>query len=667
MLGLAATDMISNSQDHRTMPRVQDLLDRQAAGSFAGRREELHQLQEVLSPDGPVVVYLHGLAGIGKSRLLTEFVKQARTQGATVVHLDCRDIEPTVSGLLSELAFATGGSYGSAGAIAGRLGGIGARVIVALDTYEVFRLMDTWLRQVFLPMLPDNVRFLLCGREAPVAAWISGPGWQGLFREMRLESLASDEAAEFLCRAGVPPEDAKSLDRICHGHPLALTLAASLRQTGADIAMSAGIEQRVVEYLSGLFLTDITDPQTRRALEASSVVRRVTLPALNALLPGTSPHDAHERIRALPFVQADRDGLRIHDAVREAIASTLRASDPQQHRAYRRSAYRFFMNELATAPASDLWRYTADLLYVLENPSVREAFFPSGAQQYVVEPAQPEDAPAIADIIDRHENEIAAQSLKKWLVSALATFSVARAPSGAIAGFYCAFDPGQVSKKLLREDPITSAWMDQLEQHPIPRQQRALFLRRWLSADHGEAPSPAQAACWIDLKRKYVELRPQLRRVYITLRDFTPYAAAAQQLCFSILDRVDVQAGDDRYHSAVLDFGVASVDGWLARLVAAELGVEDDGLLDSMARQLVIDGKRIALTKLEFGVMEFLTQRAGQAVPRSTLLEQVWEQSYDGGSNVVDVVVRALRKKLGSKASIIESVHGIGYRMRRDA
>src|SRR5262249_50668541 len=149
---------------------------------------------------------------------------------------------------------------------------------------------------------------------------------------------------------------------------------------------------------------------------------------------------------ALPFVQSDRDGLRIHDAVREAIASTLRASDPQQHRAYRRAAYRFFMKELGAAPISDLWRYTADLLYVLENPSVREAFFPSGAQQYVMEPAQAGDAEAIAGIIDRHENEIAARPLMKWLESMPAAFSVARAPSGAIAGFYCAFDPSRVSK-----------------------------------------------------------------------------------------------------------------------------------------------------------------------------------------------------------------------------
>jgi len=54
-------------------------------------------------------------------------------------------------------------------------------------------------------------------------------------------------------------------------------------------------------------------------------------------------------------------------------------------------------------------------------------------------------------------------------------------------------------------------------------------------------------------------------------------------------------------------------------------------------------------------------------VPRSSLLSNVWEQSYDGGSNVVDVVVRGLRKKLGNRASLIETVHGIGYRVRPDA
>jgi DNA-binding response OmpR family regulator len=117
----------------------------------------------------------------------------------------------------------------------------------------------------------------------------------------------------------------------------------------------------------------------------------------------------------------------------------------------------------------------------------------------------------------------------------------------------------------------------------------------------------------------------------------------------------------------MLDFGPSSVDGWLARLVAAELGVREDGLLDCAARELVLNGRRVGLTRLEFGVMEFLQGRAGEAVPRTSLLANVWERSHDCGGNVVDVVIRALRRKLGDQASLIETVHGVGYRLRREA
>jgi DNA-binding response OmpR family regulator len=127
-----------------------------------------------------------------------------------------------------------------------------------------------------------------------------------------------------------------------------------------------------------------------------------------------------------------------------------------------------------------------------------------------------------------------------------------------------------------------------------------------------------------------------------------------------------VEADGDSYSTAMLDFGPSSVDGWLARLVASELGVEDDSLLDCAARELALNGRRVSLTRLEFGVMEYLQRHAGQAVPRVSLLENVWEQSYDGGSNVVDVVIRALRKKLGDRASAIETVQGVGYRLRRE-
>jgi hypothetical protein len=119
-----------------------------------------------------------------------------------------------------------------------------------------------------------------------------------------------------------------------------------------------------------------------------------------------------------------------------------------------------------------------------------------------------------------------------------------------------------------------------------------------------------------------------------------------------------------QHWTAQLDMGPNSVEGWLAARIGAELGVGSQGLLDMAAHELVIDGERRPLTRLEFGVMEYLVQREGKAVSRASLLADVWGFDYLGGSNVVDAVIRALRKKLGPYAGSIEAVSGVGYRFR---
>ena len=118
------------------------------------------------------------------------------------------------------------------------------------------------------------------------------------------------------------------------------------------------------------------------------------------------------------------------------------------------------------------------------------------------------------------------------------------------------------------------------------------------------------------------------------------------------------------YYTAMLDFGPSSVDGWLARLVAVELGVTANEMLDVDARELVIDGSRVQLTRLEFAVVHYLREREGKAVAREALIRDVWGHKYDVGSNVVDAVIKSLRKKLGKQSDLIETVAGCGYKFR---
>jgi DNA-binding response OmpR family regulator len=114
----------------------------------------------------------------------------------------------------------------------------------------------------------------------------------------------------------------------------------------------------------------------------------------------------------------------------------------------------------------------------------------------------------------------------------------------------------------------------------------------------------------------------------------------------------------------MLDFGPGSVDGWICNLLATELGIVEDQLLDPGARELILADERIPLTPLEFSLVSLLESRSGEAVSRSEILREVWGHSYEGGSNVVDAVVRGLRKKCGEAANMFETVRGVGYRLR---
>jgi DNA-binding response OmpR family regulator len=129
----------------------------------------------------------------------------------------------------------------------------------------------------------------------------------------------------------------------------------------------------------------------------------------------------------------------------------------------------------------------------------------------------------------------------------------------------------------------------------------------------------------------------------------------------SVLD-APVRFDGVAYFAHVLDFGPASVDGWLTRIIATELQVNEDSILDVAQHQLVLDDRRVALTKLEFEVFKYLFERPGDVVERASLLRDVWGYDYAGGSNVIEALVKSLRRKLGDRASAIETVRGVGYR-----
>jgi two-component system OmpR family response regulator len=153
---------------------------------------------------------------------------------------------------------------------------------------------------------------------------------------------------------------------------------------------------------------------------------------------------------------------------------------------------------------------------------------------------------------------------------------------------------------------------------------------------------------------------------------------AAPALVLSALgtvdDRIDgLRAGADDYLCKPFSFGELSArvealmrradrpagDGKPTRLTVGDLEI------DLLARTVARQGRVIALGAREYNILEYLARHAGQVVTRTMMLEKIWNYHFDPGSNVVDVHIGRLRRKLedGFDSPILHTVRGAGYRL----
>jgi DNA-binding response OmpR family regulator len=127
-----------------------------------------------------------------------------------------------------------------------------------------------------------------------------------------------------------------------------------------------------------------------------------------------------------------------------------------------------------------------------------------------------------------------------------------------------------------------------------------------------------------------------------------------------------LKAGADDYMRKPFHFDelLARVQTRLRSTGTAETNVLEAGKVrvDLRARRTTVSGDTVDLTAREFALLETLLRNAGQVLSRGQLLSHVWGYSFDPTSNVVDVYVNSLRKKLGG--NVIETVRGAGYRFQ---
>lgn len=633
-----------------TQPLVtmRERFEERLARSVVGREAEQAKLDSIWTENASPLLWLWGLPGIGKTALLHAWSFASKRRGRRVAWIDALELEPSPEAFSTAVTDSLGQDPASV---------TGEPVVVVLDHYDAFKLLDGWLRERWVPALSAQVRLIIAAPTAPPLSWLAAP-LGSLVDALELGALDRDAACSLLPEHAQPQ---RVFERV-GGHPLALKLAATLSQH-----QLAGLDDpshlQLMAELAQRFSRTLGEEQDRELVEICCVVRRLTTPLLAALLDvdDTVARERFTALTQLPFVRIHNDGVSIHPLVKEALTDSLRVSQPARYRKLRRVAYSRLQADLPDAPRSELWRCMADLLYMLDNPAVRRSFFPREIEGTSVTSLRESDE--VRRIAQPHVSTAELDLLMAWAELAPSAFTLVGGPDAPTPAraFYAALAGGRVPRELVTRDPQLRAWLHDARSRP-GGVQASLFVRRALDDQHGEQLCVRQAAIWLDIKKHYLELMPRLRHVYVGLASSSGDEAMSL-LGFRDLGDLGVEVGAPALGTRLLDMGPGSVTGWLASLLEDELGEARGDLLQVQSRELTLPTGRVPLTDLETGVLAALLEKPGAAVTREALLQRVWGHGeHASTSNVVQAVVSGLRKKLGPYASCLTTLRGVGYR-----
>jgi DNA-binding response OmpR family regulator len=131
---------------------------------------------------------------------------------------------------------------------------------------------------------------------------------------------------------------------------------------------------------------------------------------------------------------------------------------------------------------------------------------------------------------------------------------------------------------------------------------------------------------------------------------------------------IGFDAGADDYLAKPFDYDelLARIKALLRRAPIREGEANmrvGDLTLDPMSREVTRAGRRVALTQKEYALLEYLMRHAGHPVTREQISEHVWKQPFDPSTNIVDVYINYLRRKLEKDggSALVRTVRGVGY------
>jgi hypothetical protein len=542
---------------------------------FVGRSTELAMFQSALSAaELPFqILFVYGPGGVGKTTLLNEFAHLSDQAGVRSFYVDSRSVEPTPEAFLNALRGVMGLALDQSPLQV--MASYSKHHVILIDTSEILMPLDNWLRETFLPQLPENALIVLAGREPPSAAWQADVGWQALIRTIPLRNLHPDESRAFLSKRKVPSDQHQAVLDFTHGFPLALSLVAEVFAQRHDVLheFRPEAEPDVVKTLLERFVQKVPGPAHRAALEACALVRVTTETLLGEMLrSGTGTHELFEWLRSLSFIEAGREGLFPHDLAREALVADLRWRNPDWYKELHHRARDYYGTRVQHSHGVEQQRILYDYVFLhRDNPVIRSMLEWQTGGGIVPDAMQDTDRAALITMVETHEGAESAQLAEQWLARQPEGVTVYRDETGKVVGFIAMIALQRTGRAELQSDPATRLAWEYVQRHaPLRSGEIATHYRYWMAHDTYQNVSPVQTLIFLNTVR-YQLTTPGLAYHFLPCANPEMWAGAFAYANLTRLTEVDYEVGGRRYGVYGHDWRVEPPLAWLQLLAEREV------------------------------------------------------------------------------------------------
>ena len=560
--------------------RLADRLSKMRRRRFTGRSAEQVLFEAALAAaELPFcLLYIFGPGGVGKTTLLSRLFDAAWQQQTPAAFLDARNIEPSPESFLQALRLAL--NLEPALSPLPYLASQAGRHVILIDTYEALVPLDPWLREVFLPQLPENVLIVLASRDPLPPAWRADAGWQALIKVVPLRNFNREESRDYLTRRGVTPGQHETVLNFTYGHPLALSLVADVFDQRPGLVFQPEAAPDIINILLKELVQNLPGPAHRAALEACALVRLTTEPLLAAILAMPDAHELFEWLRTLSCIELGPAGLFPHDLAREALAADLRWRNPDWYALLHQRARAYYAGRLQQIRGPAQQAVLMDYIFLhRDNPVVRPFFVQLQAQwqedtSLMADVAREPDWPVLLAMVDRHEGAESARLAAYWFERQPQGVQVFRSAGQQPAGFVARVALQEVTPDEMALDPaVGAAWRCLQRTAPLRPGEGATLFRFWMAGESYQDLSMAQSFIFVNTVQHYLTT-PGLAFTFFPCAEPDFWGPMFAYADLAWLAEANFEVGGRRYGVFGHDWRAVPPAAWLALLAEREIALQ---------------------------------------------------------------------------------------------